>query len=80
MMRWGGGSWGSLGSTPEAKPSRAGRYMGKERPAKAGVQEAAIENVEGFKAYASATRRVQAGRTLALKKAWRRGGNSAQGC
>jgi hypothetical protein len=47
--------------------------MGKERPAKAGVQEAAIENVEGFKAYAGATRRVQAGRTLALKKSVEKG-------
>jgi hypothetical protein len=63
MMRWHlGGIMGVPGSTPEAKPSRAGRYMGKERPAKAGVQEAAIENGEGFKAYAGATRRVQAGR------------------
>jgi hypothetical protein len=40
MMRWHlGDHGGSLGSTPEATPCRAGRYMGEERPAKAGVQE-----------------------------------------
>jgi hypothetical protein len=54
--------------------------MGEGRPAKADVQEVAIENVEGFKAHAVATGGVQASHTLASKKAWRRGGSNVQGC
>ena len=50
---------------------------GEKRPAKAGVHEAAIENVEGFKP-TPLLQRMQAGRTLALKSVEK--GSDAQGC
>jgi hypothetical protein len=67
---------GPLGS--HTRDNAVESVHGEVRPARAGVHEAAIEHVEGFKPTPS-LQRMQAGRTLALKSV-EKGGNDAQGC